>query len=91
MNRELIKNDLVKLFCNLFESYNLDKDLIEYIDLKDDLGMDSITFVSFVVEIEAHFNIVISDELLLVENFRNIDNITDIIIREMKDVNYEQN
>ena len=41
--------------------------------------MDSITFISIVVEIEDVFEITVSDDLLLIENFRNVDSIIQIV------------
>ena len=48
----------------------------------DDLGMDSITFISIIVEIEDMFGITIPDEMLLIENFRNVDEIVRLIENE---------
>lgn len=63
----------------LFPDSGVDKDVLEYADLIDDLGMDSITFISIVVEIEDIFEITVSDDLLLTENFRNVDSIIQIV------------
>ena len=52
---------------------------LEYLDLVDDLGMDSITFISIVIEIEEQFSIKIPENELLIENFKTIDNIYHII------------
>ena len=40
-------------------------------DLVDDLGMDSIIFISLVIEIEVAFDIKIPDEWLLIEKLQN--------------------
>ena len=48
-------------------------------DLIDDLGMDSMTFISIVVEIEFVFNIIVPDDILLMENFKNVDDIVGVI------------
>ena len=57
-------------------------DIIEYLDLIDDVGMDSLTFVSIVVEIETRFDILVPDEMLLMDNFRKVDDIVALIINE---------
>lgn len=79
MNTENIKSELINLIPTLFNEKGFDTDLIEYVDLVNDLGMDSITFISMVVEIENFFDITVPDDLLLMDNYKNIDNIVKII------------
>lgn len=67
------------MLAMLFPDSGVDKDVLEYTDLMDDLGMDSITFISIVIEIEDVFEITVSDDLLLIENFRNVDSIIQIV------------
>ncbi len=67
------------MLAMLFPDSGVDKDVLEYTDLMDDLGMDSITFISIVVEIEDVFEITVPDDLLLMENFRNVDSIIQIV------------
>ena len=74
-----IKNELIKLVSELFQDKGIDSDLIEYVDLIDDLGMDSMIFLSVIIELETTFDIIIPDDLLLMENFREIDTIVDIV------------
>ena len=57
----------------MYPLYTIPRDLI------DDLGMDSITFISIVVEIESQFDIEISDDMLLLENFKCVDDIVSIV------------
>ena len=78
-----IKNEVVKLISELFSNKGFDADIIEYIDLIDDAGMDSITFISIVVEIEAKFNIIVPDEMLVMDNFRNVDDIVALVEQEI--------
>ena len=75
MTKEKIKQEVIKLISELFKNKGFDSDIIEYVDLIDDLGMDSITFITIVVEIEAHFNIKIPDDMLLLENFKCVEDI----------------
>lgn len=79
MQIEEIKSELIGIIIKLLGKTYKELELIEYIDLFDDLGINSITFVSLVVEIEVHFNIVIPDYLLLMEYFRNVNDIVLII------------
>ena len=77
-----IKNEVVELISWLFSDKGFKTDIIEYIDLIDDAGMDSITFISIVVEIEAKFNIIVPDEMLIIDNFRNVDGIINLVEQE---------
>lgn len=68
---------------NLFSNSGVNTDILEYVDLVGDLGMDSMTFISIVIEIEATFDIIVPDAMLLMENFRNVDGILDIVENAM--------
>ena len=45
-----IKNKIINVLNELFSEAGVDKDILEYVDLVDDLGMDSINFVSIIIE-----------------------------------------
>lgn len=79
MDKDEIKLKLIDMLAAMFPDSGVDKDVLEYTDLMDDLGMDSITFISIVVEIEDVFEITVPDDLLLIENFRNVDSIIQIV------------
>ena len=79
MNRDEIKLKLIDMIQTLFPDTGVDKDVLEYVDLIDDLGMDSIMFISIVIEIEDLFDFTVPDDMLLMENFKNIDGIIQII------------
>ena len=83
MNETEIKDGVIQIVSNIFEERGFEKDVIEYIDLIDDAGLDSITFVSLVIEIETEFGITVPDEMLLPENFRQIDNFVSVIKHEI--------
>ena len=83
MTTEAIKQGVIELISKLFEDKGFDTDIIEYVDLIDDLGMDSITFISIVVEVEAYFDIEVPDDMLLMNNFKKVDNIVNIIVNEL--------
>lgn len=54
-------------------------DSIDCVDFINDLGMDSIMFITLVVEIETRFDITIPDHLLSMEHFNTIDAAVDIV------------
>ena len=76
---ETIKREVIELLSEIFKDNGFDIDIIEYVNFIDDLGMDSITFISIVVETESHFDIEITDDMLLFENFRCVDDIVSIV------------
>ena len=79
MTTETIKQGVIELISKLFEDKGFNIDILEYVDLIDDLGMDSITFISIVVEVEAYFDIEVPDDMLLLENFKSVDDIVSIV------------
>lgn len=79
MNYNEIKTSLTELISNLFSEKGFDCDIIGCIDFIEDAGMDSITFISLIIEIESEFDVVVPDELLLIDNFRNLDAIIKIV------------
>lgn len=72
-NKNNIKTRLVRIIKDSFAEFDLDESSIQAIDLIEDLGMDSVTFITIVIQIEEEFKITIPDELLLMENFKNIN------------------
>lgn len=83
MEKSEVKKELIDLIIETFKNQEFDANIIEYIDLLDDLGMDSLSFISLVIEIESHFNITIPDETLLLDNFKCVDDIVVIINQEI--------
>lgn len=83
MNINSIKTELIALLSELFQDKGIDIDLLEYVDLIDDLGMDSLTFISIVVEIESRFQIVVPDDMLMLDGFRTLDDILTVITTVM--------
>lgn len=83
MIRENIKESVIDLLSEVFAEFEFDRDILEYIDLIDDAGMDSITFITLIVEIEARFNIIVPDDMLLMENFKNADDIVTVVENEV--------
>lgn len=82
MEKELIRKQSFFLCTEHFKSSSFvctDMKFMECADFVDDFGMDSIMFISLIVKIEGHFGIVIPENMLSMENFRNIDSIAEII------------
>ena len=79
MTTETIKQEVIELISELFKDNGFDIDILEHVDLIDDMGMDSITFIAIVVEVEAHFGIEVPDDMLLLENFKCVDDIVTIV------------
>ena len=80
-----IKEKIIEIMSGLFSDSGVDTDILEYVDLIDDLGMDSINFVSLIIELEVTFDVQIPDEWLLMERFRTFSQIysaVDALIKE---------
>lgn len=80
-----IKEKIIKIMSGLFSDSGVDTDILEFVDLIDDLGMDSINFVSLIIELEATFDVQIPDEWLLMEKFKTFSQIysaVDALINE---------
>lgn len=80
-----IKEKIIEILTGLFSNSGVDTDILEYVDLIDDLGMDSINFVSLIIELEEAFEVQIPDEWLLMEKFRTFSQIysaVDVLINE---------
>lgn len=66
-----IKSKTVTLISDLFSGLNISRELLEHCDLIDDLGMNSMSFISLIVDLEAEFDIEIPDDWLDMEKFRS--------------------
>lgn len=79
MERDEIKRKLTVLFAKIFQDSQIDLSLIEYVDFADELGMDSIAFITLIIEIETEFGITVPDNLLLMDKFKNMDDAIQIV------------
>lgn len=79
METNKIKAEVIQLLSELFADKGFDTDIIEHVDLIDDMGMDSITFISIIVKIESKFNITVPDDVLLMDNFKKVDDIVVVV------------
>lgn len=85
MSRNEIKAILTQLIKRqLFLLEYVGDENFEEMDIIDGLGVDSIAFISIIVEIENEFDIVIPAENLIMENFRKLDDIVEIIFDQIQ-------
>ncbi|WP_164779571.1 acyl carrier protein [Paenibacillus kobensis] len=49
-----------------------------------EMGMDSINFIRLVVDLEGVFNIDVPDEEVLLDNFKSVDSVSDIVERSLQ-------
>ena len=71
MEKQQIKEQLFPILSKVFFNIQMCSDRINTIDLIDDLGMDSVTFITLIIEIESHFQITVADEYLLSMRIRS--------------------
>lgn len=76
MTKNSIKEGILKALENIF--IFIDPDELDNINL-DEYILDSLQFMSFIVELEDIFKIEFPPELLLIENFNNIEDISTFI------------
>ena len=75
-----IKERIIEILNRIFSDAGIDKDILEYVDLIDDLNMDSIVFVSLIIELETEFCVQIPDEWMMLDKFHNCTQITNTIL-----------
>ncbi len=83
MEKSEVKIKMIEILNNLFLNSGVNLDVLEYADLIDDFGMDSITFISLIVEVESRFNITVPDNMLLMDNFKKVDDIVAVVEQEL--------
>lgn len=71
IEKSILKEKIIEALKKLFSNSEVDEDVFEYVDLIDDLGMDSISFVSLIIQLEVEFDIQIPDDWLQMERFRD--------------------
>ena len=76
---EGIKEQVIEIVAELFAEANVDRDMLEYVNLVDDLEMDSLAFISIVIEVETAFGIEVPDEMLLMEEWQTVEEIVGIV------------
>ena len=90
MTKYEVKKTIINIICNELFKTRPDENMIEYMDLVDDAGMESISYISIIVELEAEFEITIPDECLLMDNFRNVNDIIAIVTKQLQGENADE-
>ena len=83
MTHNEIKEKIIAVCSEIFRNSGIDADMLEYVDFSDDLGMDSIVFITLIVEIEMMFDITVPDEWLLMDNFKNVDSVFKVVAEQL--------
>lgn len=77
------KNRIANIIINIFEETEIVDDLF-LINLVEDLGMDSLTYIELIVSLEDEFNIEFSMDELDIEKLKTIDSIAKIVEELLK-------
>lgn len=83
MNIEMIKEKTRDIVLEIYDKKGYEIVNLDYIGLFDELNLDSLSIITLIVEIETRFDIEIPDNLLLMENFININSIANIIEEQL--------
>ncbi|MCD8315098.1 MAG: acyl carrier protein [Firmicutes bacterium] len=83
MKHEEIKSAVAGVISEVFAEKKIEPGMIDTVDLVDDFGMESITFISLIMALETKFVIRIPDAMIKAENFQKIDDIVGIIECEL--------
>ena len=76
-----IRDRLRKIIVNICNGENLDVSSDDFmkLDIFDDLALDSIAFITMIVEIENEFDIEVPNELMGLSDFRKVYQIESIL------------
>lgn len=87
MNKDFLEKNIKEIIIDKLNLQELDDEIIENMDLYLDAAMDSLTFISIIIEIENAFDIEIPDNLLIMDKFKNFKKICDIVEKISKEKN----
>ena len=77
---EDIYNQVVTILTESTTDFDINKnDAVPDANLIDDLGMDSLDFIEFIMELETEFEISIPDDLA--ENIETIQDVVDLVTK----------
>ena len=85
MSRNLQK--LIEIINKYSPNLLVIEDITDELDLVEDLGMDSMSFVQLVIDIEAEFKIEFPDEKLLIDYIKKIKNLRECITNQLYNPN----
>lgn len=72
---DVIRKKLIETVSVFFEDIGIHVENIESVDFVDELGMDSLMFITLIIELENAFGFQLEDELIHLENFKSLDDI----------------
>ena len=75
MESQAIHKKICSILRDKFSSFDIDLELLSHINFVDDIGLDSISFIELIVEIESAFDVEIPDEYLTAEHFDTLEKI----------------
>lgn len=79
MTREEIKQNLIKVLSNNISENKTNEYDYENINIIDEYDIDSLTFISIIIDLEHIFNVIIPDDLLQMDEFSDFNNIVNIL------------
>lgn len=79
----MIKEKIINILKDILIEIKFDDKVLEHMNLVDDLGIDSITFITLIIELENSFDINIPDKYLLLDKMNTVDKIQMIISNEL--------
>lgn len=79
----MIKEKIIKILKDILIEIKFDDEVLEHMNLVDDLGIDSISFITLIIELENSFDINIPDKYLLIDKMNTVDKIQMIISNEL--------
>ena len=90
MNQNTIKLKIADILRNDF-GFSIDNtEDLSNIDIVENVLFTSISFVSFIIELETEFEILIPDNFFAPDNFKKIENIVDMVYRLIQEKNNEK-
>ena len=79
MTREEIKQNLIKVLSNNISENKTNEYDYENINIIDEYDIESLTFISIIIDLEHIFNVIIPDDLLQMDEFSDFNNIVNIL------------
>ena len=82
VTKTMVREKIISLLTEIMHKYDDQIKVNESFNMVD-LNIDSILFISIVVDIESEFNIVIPDEYLNYESMTNIESIMNVVCDQL--------
>ena len=79
MSKTEVKEKLQNILKETIDYIEVDSDDKNNLDLIQEIGLDSIDFITLIIEIEEVFNVTIPDEYLVFDKYQSIYDLFDLI------------